>query len=72
MPLEAHLGCRVTHDDKARLRQLEDENKRLKARVETLEDLCNTAIEERDKYEGKWRQTLAVMEDAREMMGSEE
>lgn len=57
---------------KAKVRSLEDANKVLQSRCETLEELCEIALEDKEKYERKWREVMAVMEDAREMVGNRE
>jgi hypothetical protein len=40
------------------------------SRVESLEELYRNAIADREKWELKFRQLLAVLEDAREMAGN--
>lgn len=54
---------------KKALRGEQEKNLTLQARVDTLELLYREAVEAKEKYEKKWRDTLAVMEDAREMVG---
>jgi hypothetical protein len=68
--IEVDRILRERNDAKRDCLDMADRLMRAESRVESIETLYRDAIEDKERWKRKFHEVLAVMEDAREMVGN--